>query len=273
LDITRIASWKERDLKPYTDAKSSFAEIEQSMVYYIVFNTTDKNFSDVRIREAVMTALDRDALIKLDLNGHGVKADTLMQPNNPLYPKDVAPYAFDTKRSYDLLQQAGWVDTNGDGIVEKNGQPLKVSLKFDNVDDQLLAEAVQQQLKKGGFDVELVGSDFNTVLSALRSTTIPFELAFMGASYRPFPGAGGTHYWMARYNDARAVALLDAANSSGTDAEAKANFSTWGKYIHDQVPIGVIYFKSVGYAVNPNLVGYKPHSIEWFPNPETWYFK
>jgi ABC-type transport system substrate-binding protein len=122
--------------------------------------------------------------------------------------------------------------------------------------------------------VEIIGSDFNTVLGILRSTTEPFQIAFMGATYRPNPGSGAAHMWMARYvNDEENNRLIAQANGSTSDREAVANWDAWGKYFHDRAPIAVLYFKSTGYAVNPRLVGYEPTATEWFPNVETWYFK
>jgi hypothetical protein len=95
----------------------------------------------------------------------------------------------------------------------------------------------------------------------------------MGASYRPNPGNGGNHLWMARYANPEEHRLFSDAVNSGTDAEAAANFGAWAKLINDELPIGLIYFKAQGYAVNPRLTGYAPVSMEWFPNVETWYFK
>jgi peptide/nickel transport system substrate-binding protein len=274
LDVARVVSWKDRDLSEYTRRNIPIVEVKSIMAYYIVFNTTDEVFQDPRIRLAAVHALDRQALITAIENGHAVTAETLISPNQLVYPKSITPYDFNTAKSLDLLREAGYTDTNGDGIVEKNGQPLKVTLRYDNVDDTVLAQLVQAQLKKGGFDVEIIGSDFNTVLGILRSTTEPFQIAFMGATYRPNPGYGAGHMWMARYvNDEENNRLIAQANGSTNDQEAIANFGAWGKYLHDRAPIAVLYFKSTGYAVNPRLVGYEPTTTEWFPNVETWYFK
>ncbi|MDR0758926.1 MAG: ABC transporter substrate-binding protein [Treponema sp.] len=274
LDAARVVSWKDRDLSEYTRRNIPIVEVKSIMAYYIVFNSTDEVFQDPRVRLAAVHALDRQALITAIENGHAVTAETLISPNQLVYPKDITPYDFNIAKSLDLLREAGYTDTNGDGIVEKNGQPLKVTLRYDNVDDTVLAQLVQAQLKKGGFDVEIIGSDFNTVLGILRSTTEPFQIAFMGATYRPNPGYGAGHMWMARYvNDEENNRLIAQANGSTNDQEAIAHFGAWGKYFHDQAPIAVLYFKSTGYAVNPRLVGYEPTTTEWFPNVETWYFK
>ncbi|MDR0641856.1 MAG: ABC transporter substrate-binding protein [Treponema sp.] len=273
LDIARVASWKPIDLKPYTDAGIAFAEIPQIMAYYLVYNTTHPLLSDVTIRKAIYTAIDRDACIAAMEPGHAVTSGAPMQPSQPVYPKDLNKYSYSVDAAKALFAQAGWTDSNGDGILDKGGQPLKLSLRYDNVDDTELAVLVQAQLKKAGIDLEIIGSDFNTVLSVLRSGTDPFELAFMGASYRPNPGSGGGLMWLSRYENAQERGLFNKALDSGTDAEAIANWGAWARFQNDQLPLPVIYIKAQGYAVNPRLVGYTPISIEWLPNVHTWYFK
>ncbi|GHU08711.1 ABC transporter substrate-binding protein [Spirochaetia bacterium] len=273
LDIARVANWTDRELKPYNDAGIGIAEVKAIMVYYLVFNTTDRNFSDPILRQAIFASLDRTAIIRAIENGHAVTSETLLQPTQKVYPQDIEKYTYDVNKAKSLLAQAGWRDTNNDGIVDKNGQNLRITLRYDNVDDTDLAVLVQSYIKAVGVDIEIIGSDFNTVLSTLRSTTDPFELAFMGATYRPNPGNGGGHRWMARYNDPEELRLFEIANGSGTDAEALAAWGAWGKYVHQQLPIGVLYFKSTGYAFNPKLVGFEPTATEYFPNVEKWYFK
>jgi peptide/nickel transport system substrate-binding protein len=217
--------------------------------------------------------MDRPSIIQAIEPGHAVTAETLMQPSQPVYPKDLIKYTYSVAEAKRLLAQAGWSDTNGDGIADKGGQPLKLTLRYDNVDDTLLAQIVQAQFKLVGIDLEIIGSDFNTVLDILRSPTDPYELAFMGVSFRPNAGHGGNFNWLPRYTNATERRLFQAALDSGTDAEVSANFGAWARFVNDELPMGVIYFKSQGYAVNPNLVGYEPISVEWFPNVHTWYFK
>jgi len=273
LDIARVANWEDKYIKPYQDAGFVFFEVKASMAYYLVFNTDQSVFASEPLRKAVIAALDRPTIITAN-HERAVTAETLIQPTRKEYPKDSTPYPYDLAEAKRLLAQAGYTDTNGDGLVDKNGQNLKISLRYDNVDDTRLAQIVQDYIKKAGIDIEIIGSDFNTVLSTLRSTDAPFDLAFMGATYRPFPGNGGNHMWMARYTkDAELNALLDKANASGSEAEAIANYGAWGKYLHDRAPIAVLYFKSTGFVVNPKLQGFTRSSMDWFPNVETWYFK
>jgi peptide/nickel transport system substrate-binding protein len=274
LDVVKIASWQDRDLADYTSNNIPLVEVKGVMGQYIVFDTTDANLADPRARRAILHGIDRQSLVTGLENGHAVLAETLMQPSQSVYPKDIAVYDYNPGKTAALLGELGWSDSNGDGILDKNGQALKLSLIYDISDEHLLAQSIQAQLKKAGIDVDVSGQDFNTVLATLRTQTTKFQIGFMGATYRPNPGYGGSNLWMARYAAVpEAAELLKKANASTNDAEAVANYGEWAKYIHDTAPMAVLYFKSTGYAYNPALVNYAPTNTEWFPNVETWYFK
>jgi peptide/nickel transport system substrate-binding protein len=75
------------------------------------------------------------------------------------------PNAYNPERAAKLLDEAGWKDTNGDGIREKDGQPLKLDFVVYNsrAELPLYAEAVQADLKKLGFDINIKTVDYNLV--------------------------------------------------------------------------------------------------------------
>ena len=75
------------------------------------------------------------------------------------------PNAYNPERAEKLLDEAGWKDTNGDGIRDKNGQPLKLDFVVYNsrAELPLYAEAVQSDLKKLGFDINIKTVDYNPV--------------------------------------------------------------------------------------------------------------
>jgi peptide/nickel transport system substrate-binding protein len=79
----------------------------------------------------------------------------------------VAPLPFDRAAAGRLLDQAGWVDTDGDGVRDREGRPLSFAIL--TADDQLrrsVAEVVQSQLRQVGARVELEATEFQTMLAA-----------------------------------------------------------------------------------------------------------
>jgi peptide/nickel transport system substrate-binding protein len=274
-DITGVTSWRDQDLEDYVKNDITIKEVTAPMYGMLNFDTTNENVKDVRLRRAVIHALDRNALIQAMFNGHGVPTESFIQPTQSVYPNpDIPPYDYSPDKAKALLAESGWRDSNGDGILDKNGKPLRLSFTYNIVTLHSLAQLIQQYLKAAGIDVELIGQDFNTVLSTLRSRDQPFDMIYMGATYRSDPGNPGSNFWMSRFDtDQTYLNLLAAANNSHNDEEAKVNFRAFAEYVHDVVPQFILYSYNVGYAVNPKLQNYEPTQNEWFPNVETWYFE
>ena len=272
IDITEVRTWRDEGTKTYLENNIPMGEQKNVNARYLVFDTTDSRLSDARVRQAFVYAMDRQAMVDALIAGHGTLSNALMNPAHSVYPDDLNTYDYNPEKARELLKEAGWEDTNNDGIVDKDGQPLHLTLQY-NGNDQL-AQVVQSYAKAAGFDVDLISQDFNTVLATLKSGTDEFDLAFMGATYRPNMGYGGSNTWMARFNkDPQEVALLAAAAASGNMDEAKENYGAWCRYDNEQVPMFILYFESQGYAFNPKLVNYVTTPDEWFPNVETWYFE
>ena len=87
-------------------------------------------FQDRGVRQALLYALDREAMVQSLLNGFGEVAMGIHPPLAAGYAPDriQTRYEYDPEKATALLAQAGWTDTNGDGTVDKNGQELKFEL-------------------------------------------------------------------------------------------------------------------------------------------------
>ena len=271
-----ILDWKEGALKPYKDAGVGISELAGTMAKYLVFNTQDPRLADKRVRQAILYAVDRSAFLSGVLNNHGLLSNTIMHPGQFAYPQDLNAYKQDAEKAKKLLADAGWKDTNGDGVVEKAGKPFKISLiYYDSPVNNQVAPAIQQYLKQVGIALDIQLQDFNTVLAALQNKTKDqkFDLAFMGASYRANIGYGGSNFWMARYDDAKSKDLLKKGAVAPTEDAAKPIYQKWAKYINEEVPMCILFFEPEGTAFNKKLKNYSPVAYEWFPDVEKWYFE
>ena len=85
---------------------------------------------DKLVRQAINWAIDRDLLIEKVLNGTGVPAYTIVVSANPDFdykvPAGVEPYSYDPDKAKALLDEAGWTDSDGDGVRDKDGVALKL---------------------------------------------------------------------------------------------------------------------------------------------------
>jgi peptide/nickel transport system substrate-binding protein len=98
-------------------------------------------FQDAGLRQAFADCLDRQAL------GDGQPPPAAYLPRgHPLYAADAVEYPFNTAQGQKLLSDRGWSDTNGDGVMDKDGQPLNLSLAGGEEQAPLMA-AIQGQLR------------------------------------------------------------------------------------------------------------------------------
>ena len=103
-------------------------EQSQNLYYFVALNQTDERFQDVRVRQALLYAIDRPAIIASVLKGYGEVATGPIAPlQQALYNPDVPNYPFDPERARELLAEAGYTP-GPDGILEKDGEPLNIAM-------------------------------------------------------------------------------------------------------------------------------------------------
>jgi peptide/nickel transport system substrate-binding protein len=95
-----------------------------SLVYLNHQNPNTPFFKDANVRKALMHALDRQKLIDTVLKGQGMVADSPIMPYSWAYDPDITKYGYDPEAARQLLDQAGWVDSDGDGVRDREGVKL-----------------------------------------------------------------------------------------------------------------------------------------------------
>ena len=141
--------------------------VYQASSNWLIWNFTDPRFSDLRVRQAMAYATDRDHLRRvLSLPDSVPVTDGiffLCDPQNPQVPE---PYPYDPEQALSLLAEAGWRDTDGDAVLDRDGEPFSFTLLLDR---NVVAEAVfvQDQLRRIGIDMKLQELDGNLVRERL----------------------------------------------------------------------------------------------------------
>ncbi len=120
---------------------------------------------DVRVRQAIAYATDRFSLAKDLLLGLTVPAVSIWD-NMPYVDPALKPYPFDPEKARQLLDEAGWTDSNGDGVREKDGVDLSLTYGTTTRQVRRDTQAVfQQQLAEVGIKVELLNFDSDVFFS------------------------------------------------------------------------------------------------------------
>ncbi|NJO05324.1 MAG: peptide ABC transporter substrate-binding protein [Chloroflexaceae bacterium] len=168
----------------------------ESRIHFLQLNFTDPQrgsspafpnpiFEDKRVRQAFAYAINRERIAE---EVYGVlgqpEDDYLLTPD--YYKSPEILYTYDKARARALLEAAGWVDTNGDGIREKDGTTLRVVYHVPvNPQYQEIQQIVADELRSIGFDVERVLRDPNDFFGdpALTNSWIRFNADIAGAGW------------------------------------------------------------------------------------------
>lgn len=134
----------------------SIITYDQLQTFYMGMNIKKAPVDDVKVRQAVNYAINRDEIVKGAVFGLGKPARTMVAPATPYYWKgadQVAP-TYDPQKAEQLLDQAGW-QKGANGMRAKNGQPLTIPLWIINDSTQTLtAQILEQQFAKVGIKLD-----------------------------------------------------------------------------------------------------------------------
>jgi len=143
-------------------------------------------FQDVEVRQALMYAQDRESMAKDIYLGYNVVANGTQPLLSFAYAPDQIEtvYNFDVEKAKSLLESAGWVDSDGDGIREKNGKKLSFKLSYPtgtSTTDQVVAY-YQEAWKAVGAEMEPAGVEFPQLVEIITST-FDFDIAMLGFNW------------------------------------------------------------------------------------------
>lgn len=135
-----------------TEGFQAQADEKSLQTYYVGYNLSDPIFGDQTVREAISSAVDKDAIVESIYGGLYDKADTFFSRSLPYCDVEQTVYNFDLDHANQLLDEAGYTDTDGDGIREKDGVKLSASFMYQTgsaSDDNLVVYICDQASKIG----------------------------------------------------------------------------------------------------------------------------
>lgn len=259
----------------------------QARYLTIIFNLDNANvpfFANKAVRQALYYGLNRDGLVEKVANGLGVVAHSPLLPENWAYNAQIPHYGYDQARSNQLLEEAGWVDTNGDGVREKNGAPLQFLLYSS---DEALQTALIQQI---ALDWQAIGvravptpitfvslmSDFlrpRSFDAALTVWDIPGDPDQYWLWHSSQIEEGGLNYTGWRNDEVDEI--LQQARSITNEAKRKALYGRFQEIFAEEAPSLLLYYPVYTYGVNKRVqnvqIGPLNRPAERFNSFADWY--
>ena len=133
---------------------------------FITWNCRQQPFDDARVRTAMTHLVNRQWVLDEIERGKGTIAVLPYKRVYPIYSNDLPPHAFDIERARQLLAEAGWKDTDGDGILDKDGKPFEWELKVPSGRTFFvrLGGAIEDACKKVGIRMSLRALEWATFI-------------------------------------------------------------------------------------------------------------
>jgi len=234
----------------------------------LVFNVKNRLFAEQKFRQAVAYALDGNAIGANVYGGMYVPGCGTAGPDVPGYDLNLCRYfPYEPEGAKALLQELGWEDADGDGVLDKDGRPMEFPLEIWIMSPMpQFGAAVATQLKEVGIPVELQTVEFGTWIADWQAGVD--KAMILGG----FCGDGGMNsLWgglgmapFMGYEDAEIFALLDQANAVVDPAERDEVLRQAADKIYSQywaVPMG---FRNT-YQASRSWV-HDFHGVMWFMN-------
>lgn len=248
-------------------------------ITYLGFNYDRSPTNELAVRQALAHTINKEALIDRVLaDEFAIPAVSLLSPRTFGYSDELedVEYKFDLERSRQLLAEAGFVDNDGDGILERNGQPLKLKLLTTTDNIYLdMATPIQQQLAELGVVVEIQQAP-RTEISKITPTG-EFDLLLYDYNW-PYPSALNLFLSSERISSTNRVAysnpevdnLLAELNALEENQENEdirlEKIIQIQRIIIQDVPWQPILARRTVSAMNKRVVGEKTHekgSLLW----------
>jgi peptide/nickel transport system substrate-binding protein len=166
----------EKDYEKYIYSTPSYT--------YIGWNNAHPIFRDMRVRQAMTYFTNRQQMVKTILFDLGQIVDGPIYRFRPEYDENLFSHPYDPQKALALLAEAGWKDTDGDGILDKeiDGQRVafRFEIKFNSGNDirKSVALALQDELRKHGIDANVRALDWTIFLDEVRNQK--FDAVILG---------------------------------------------------------------------------------------------
>lgn len=230
-------------------------------------------FQDVEVRQALLHALDRETLIEEIYYGYGEVANGTQPVISPAYAPDEVEsiYDFDPDRARELLEEAGWTDEDGDGIVEKDGTPLSFELMYTGgiaLYNQLVPY-MQEAWADIGVDMIPNPVDFGSVLIPAITENFDYQIALLGFSWDVTGDQAAMFatdqyiqgFNMMRYSNQEADALFRDAARAVDPEERRELLIEVANVVNNEAPVGILVFTQARIGHTVRLQNYHPNGF------------
>jgi len=253
----------------------------QSVYTYLGFNLKRPLFQDKQVREAIAYAIDRQELIDGVLLGHGEIIASPYKPGTSWVNQSLKPRPFNPNKAKAMLAHAGWVDSDHDGYLDKDGKPLSFTIITNNGNKQRAdtATIIQQRLKQVGIKVNVRLIEWSAFIENFINKR-QFDAVILGWSLTPEPDqyniwhssqTGARQFNFLSYSNSKVDKALVAATRTFNQKKRKQYYDSMQQEIYNDVPVVFLYAPYSLPTVHKRIHAIKAAPAGIAYNSEFWY--
>jgi len=248
---------------------------------YLGYNLLEPKFQDKRVRQGLSHAIDKEEIIKVVLLGLGVPATGPYKPGLWFYNPNVKKYPYDPSKALALLKEAGWEDRDGDGLLDKNGQPFEFTVITNEGNALRLRTAViiQERLKKIGIRMKIRVIEWSAFINEFIDKK-NFEATILGwtTGFEPDPydiwhssKTGKKELNFITYKNAEVDELLEAGRRIFDQEKRTAIYRRFQEILAEEQPYTFLYVPEALPIVHARIHGIEPSPLGISYNFDRWY--
>ncbi|GAB4485753.1 MAG: peptide-binding protein [Thermodesulfovibrionales bacterium] len=248
---------------------------------HMAFNLKHPFFQDKRVRQAIAYAVDKQEIVDVVLFGLGVPATGPYVPNTWPYNPNVKKYGYDPGQARKLLQEAGWTDTDGDGILDKDGRPFRFTI-LTNMGNSLrknTATIIQWRLGMVGIKADIRALEWSTFINEFIDKR-RFEVVLLGWNIGLDPDQYDIWHSsktkekelnFVSYSNPEVDRLLEQGRRTFAVEERKKAYYRIQEILADELPYLFLYVPEATPIVHARFQGITPTPIGISYNLPKWY--
>ncbi|MBI1776276.1 MAG: ABC transporter substrate-binding protein [Proteobacteria bacterium] len=230
-------------------------------ITYLNLNTADPILADPKMRRALAMLIDQKTIVGKIYEGVDQAATSILLPSSWAYSPEIKQPDFDPEGARALLASLGWKVSNGDGLLRKDGKPLKLTIATHSEDPNRVqaVEFMQAVMKQAGIQAEIQISDWPSFSTGYVQQG-KHQVALLGwlnlvdpdrVSYGQLHTDGSLNW--GKYANPALDALLDAGRQSLDLPGRQAAYRGAARVIADELPYYVLSYQGYQRFHNPKL--------------------
>jgi peptide/nickel transport system substrate-binding protein len=247
---------------------------------YMGYNLSSPLFVDKKVRQALAYAIDRQSIIDGVLMGIGRPCTGPFSHVSWAYNPKVQPYPYDPAKARHMLEDAGWKDRSGDGILEKDGRPFQFTILTNQGNNERIkaSEIIQQNFKKAGIDAKIRVMEWQAFLEQIDKRT--FDAIILGWSMSRDPDLYDIwhssktkkgEYNFIGYKNTEVDRLLVEGRRVFDVEKRKAIYYRIHEILADEQPYAFLYVPDATPIVHKRFKGIEVAPLGIMYNFNTWY--